>query len=153
MAGRMTRVVVGGTFGFLHAGHKALIARAFSLGDYIYIGLTTDSYVRKIKPGERLPRYAARKRALDAFARGLGKRFEIRPLEDRFGPSTKEDFDVIVVTKETLPAAMEINRVRTGKGLKRIRIVRIRHVLAEDGKPISTTRIINREVDGNGNLL
>lgn len=150
---REKRVIVGGTFGFLHKGHRALIRRAFRIGDYVYIGLTTDAYVGRKRHSKKLPSYAERKKELEAFAGRFKKRFVIKPLNDRFGPSASGDFDAIVVSRETRPTAVEINKVRKEKGLRLLRIVQIEHSLAEDGRPVSTLRIVNGEIDSKGRLL
>ncbi len=54
------RVIIGGTFAYLHKGHEALITKAFELGDYVCIGLTTDGYVKTVKPKEKIPPYKDR---------------------------------------------------------------------------------------------
>ncbi len=146
-------IVIGGTFGYLHKGHVALISKAFELGGFVYIGLTTDAYVRRVKPGENVPPYTERKAALDRLARSLRKRYAIGPLEDRYGPSTTEDFDAIVVSGETYKSALEINRIRKKSGLKELRIIKIAYVLADDLKPISTSRILSGEIDRDGRKL
>lgn len=147
------KVVIGGTFGYLHKGHRALLTKAFEIGDYIYIGLTTDKYVQTTKNAKKIPSYAKREALLRKFVEKLGKKFEIVPLNDRFGPATTADFDAIVVTKETLPTAMEINRIRETSGLPALSVVVIEFILAFDSAPISTTRIINGEIDRNGKLM
>ena len=38
----MTVSAVAGTFDVLHEGHKALIRRAFEVGDKVFIGMTSD---------------------------------------------------------------------------------------------------------------
>ena len=143
------KVIVGGTFGHLHAGHIALLRKAFEVGDYVYIGLTTDDYVRRLKDPQ-IPPYNERKRLVRKFAKGLGKKFEIRPLDDSFGPSTTGDFDAIVVTNETFPTAVRINEIRKENGLGELRIIRVDFVLAFDSAPISTTRIMRGEIDREG---
>ncbi len=144
------RVVVGGTFAYLHKGHMALLSKAFEIGDYVYIGLTTDEYVRRTKGHCGVPDYSSRERALMEFARGLGKRFDIVPLNDRFGPATTGDFDAIVVSEETFPIAQEINRLRRASKLTPLSVIRIGYVLAFDSAPISASRIIKGEIDRDG---
>ena len=148
-----TRVIVGGTFAYMHRGHRALLKRAFESGDSVYIGLTTDRYVRRMKLHADIPSYSARRSALIDFVKGYGKEFEVAPLNDSFGPSASGSFDVIVVSPETSRIATEINRIRRLKGLKQLRIIRIRYILADDYVPISTTRIVNGEIDREGRIL
>lgn len=145
------RVVIGGTFDHLHQGHIAMLKKAFSLGNYVYIGLTTDAYVKKLKKG-KIENYAKRRKKLEETVEKFGKKFEIMPLKDRFGPSTTVDFDVIVVTVETYRVALQINKIRKENRLKPLKIVRIKYVLAKDHLPISSSRIRNKEVDKKGNL-
>ena len=147
------KTIIGGTFGYLHLGHKALLAKAFEIGDYVYIGLTTDAYVNKVKGSEKIPGYSERESALRKFVEKFGKRFEIVPLSDKFGPSITGDFDAIVVTEETLPTAMKINRIRENSNLQPLSIVRIDYVLASDSMPISTTRIAKGEIDSEGKRI
>ena len=147
------RVVVGGTFGVLHRGHRALLSRAFGIGDYVCIGLTTDAYVHRVKGTYGIPSYDERRDALEGFAAGLGKSFEIVPIDDKFGPATRENFDAIVVSEETKAAAIEINAVRQSVGLSPLRIDVVTFVLADDAVPISTTRILVGEIDPEGHLL
>ena len=146
------KVVVGGTFGYLHIGHIALLSKAFEIGDYVYIGLTTDDYVRRLKD-PRIPAYEERERLVRRFAEEFGKKFEIMPLDDSFGPSATGDFDAIVVTEDTFPNAVKINSIRKKNGLRELKIVRIDFVLAFDSAPISTTRIMHREIDREGRKM
>jgi pantetheine-phosphate adenylyltransferase len=77
----------------------------------------------------------------------------IEPLNDRFGSALDADFDAIVVSEETLPVAMEINKLRRERGKKKVDIHQITCVLAEDGRWISSTRIWQREIDVHGHLI
>ena len=61
--------------------------------------------------------------------------------------------EAIVVSEETAPKAEELNRLRAQRGLRPLELVVIPMVLAEDGKPISTTRIRAGEIDRAGRLL
>ncbi len=145
------RVIIGGTFNHLHRGHIALISKAFEIGDYVYIGLTTDSYAKSMRHGDVVLGYQARRKAVERLARSLGKEFEINPLNDRFGPAPTGNFDAIVVSDETFPVAVEINAERRKSGLKPLSIVRIPTVMAADSVPISSSRIRIGEIDKEGN--
>ncbi|MFY9981188.1 MAG: pantetheine-phosphate adenylyltransferase, partial [Methanoregula sp.] len=79
--------------------------------------------------------------------------WEIEPLGDRFGSALDADFDAIVVSEETLPVAVEINRLRRERKLPKVDIHQITCVLAEDGRWISSTRIWRGEIDVHGHLI
>jgi pantetheine-phosphate adenylyltransferase len=151
--GKGMRVVIGGTFAYLHRGHQHLIRKAFEIGDYVYIGLSTDRYSSVVKMRETVPRYPVRKKTLTSFVKRFGKKFSVMPLEDKFGPSTTGKFDAIVVTRDTLHTALQINSIRKSRGLSPLRIFKVEFILASDSRPISTTRIVNGEIDRHGNVL
>ena len=148
--------MVGGTFDPLHAGHRKLLTRSFQLagaGGFVAIGLTTDEFARKkthpVRPFEE------RKRELEGFIRAKQFRagYRIEPLGDRVGPAADEDFDALVVSEETLPAGMEINRLRQERGRRKVDLHQISCVLADDGRWISGTRIYRGEIDPEGRLV
>jgi pantetheine-phosphate adenylyltransferase len=145
------RVAVGGTFEPLHDGHRALLKKAYELGE-VYIGLTSD-VMASHRYREVLP-YEQRKKALEQY---IHQKFGIQPniqkLCDPYGPAIREHFDYIVVSPESYPVATEINGLREERGLHPVKIVKIDYVLAQDGKPISSTRIKNGEIDEHGALL
>jgi pantetheine-phosphate adenylyltransferase len=147
----MVCVAIGGTFDVLHDGHKALLKRAYMLGDVI-IGLVSDEMA-----GEKLHvvnAYNSRKKSLIAYIKTLtGNDPLIVTLIDPYGPTLEQMFDYIIVSPETLPTAKEINALRSQHGLPAIKIVCVDFVLAQDGKPISSTRIHNGEIDEHGVLL
>ena len=139
------KVVIGGTFDILHQGHKALLKRAFGLGQ-VTIGLTSDAMARKIKK-RKTKFFQQRKKELEKFIKNDFKvKAKIIKIEDKFGPTLKENFDCIVVSPETYSTAVLINEERKKKGKKIIKIVKIRFALAKDGKPISATKILKSRI-------
>ncbi len=150
------KVMVGGTFDPLHDGHKQLLARTFALAGKdgrVVIGLTTDTFA-SVKSHPIRP-YPLRERELAAFlnAKHYPPIWNIEPLHDRYGSALDADFDAIVVSEETLPAAIEINNLRRQKKKRKVDIHQITCVLAEDGRWISSTRIWRGEIDIHGKLL
>ncbi len=147
------RVAVGGTFQPLHDGHKVLLRKAYELSKNVEIGLTSDEMAHRgrIRP---VKSYKERESALRDWIR---KEIRIEPrifkINDPYGPTLNEDYDYIVVSPETYPVALRINELRVARGKEPIKIYRVECVLAEDGKPISSTRVVKGEIDVHGNLL
>lgn len=118
----------------------------------VTIGLVSDE-MAKIWKKREVGRCEDRKKILEDWIKKIGKEAKIIGLNDKFGPTLKEDFDYIVVSPETYDTAVLINRERQRLDKKSMEIVKIEFVLAQDGKPISSTRIFNGEIDGEGRTL
>ncbi|WP_265112416.1 phosphopantetheine adenylyltransferase [Halosolutus halophilus] len=150
-------VALGGTFDPVHDGHRRLFERAFELGD-VTVGLTSDELAPKTRHVERRVRpYDERERRLaselDSFATEYDREFEIRTLTEPTGIATEPQFDYLVVSPETRDGGERINEIRLERGHDPLEVVVVPHVLAEDGDIISSTRIVNGEIDEHGNLI
>ncbi len=151
---RFRVVATGGTFDEIHAGHIALLARAFEVGDTVIIGVTSDEFA------------AARKKLNYDFDRRVANlkqtisdkfgdvRFQIAKLDNEFGPAvTTGDIGALVASAETQSKGAKLNEIRKKNGLPPAEIIAVEMVKAEDGKPISSTRIRTGEIDRDGRLL
>jgi len=142
------KVALGGTFEPLHQGHKKLIQVAMGLGE-VTIGITNDKMARK-KLRSVLPFEIRAENVRRYIIREYQLKPEIVRLDDPFGITLSSDFDYIVVSPETLSVANAINEKRKELGKKEIEIVMVDFVMAEDNKPISSTRIKKGEIDRYG---
>ncbi len=147
------RVAVGGTFNVIHKGHELLFETAFTVGDEVEVGLTSDEFARSIKSVLVIP-YFQRKANLAKFLERYGRPFSIVMISDMKGTAaTSETLGGIVVSPETRANADEINGLRRKNGLRPLRIFEIRQVKADDSGLISSTRILKGEIDKDGRLL
>jgi len=149
-------VVIGGTFDEFHKGHRALLMKAFEVGNHVLIGLSTDEFAEKLRKNHEIAGYEERLKELKDFLikNAFLDRAEIMPLKDPYGPTlSSSQLDAIVVSRETEPRAHEINDKREAKGLPPLAIMVIEMVPAENHVSISATRIRKREIDREGRLL
>ena len=147
---KYNKVAVGGTFDKFHDGHKKLLSTAFELGNQIEIGVTSDEF------GGLKGDIDSCKERIDNLKLFFEDKsnFNVVPLNDLFGTTIYEaDFDAIVVSEETEPNAVKINEIRESKDMNPLDIVIVSFVLAEDGNPISSTRIRRGEINKNGLIL
>jgi len=146
------KVIIGGTFDFLHKGHEIFLKKAFSLGR-VTLGLTSDKMAEKAKK-RKVCKFNERKKELQEFIKkNFAGKAEIIKIEDKFGPTLKEDFNYIVVSPATHKTALLINKKRVKTGKQPIKIIKINFVLTEDGKPVSATSIIKGRINKAGKLI
>ncbi|CAI9831597.1 Phosphopantetheine adenylyltransferase [Nitrosopumilaceae archaeon] len=150
----MGTAALGGTFDGIHRGHLALIGRALEISDGIIIGLASDVLAKRRGKAPTMPyeeRLEGLRRAVDSEFPGAT--YEIARLDDIFGPAVLDGrVDALVVSEETAGAGDDLNRLRATRGVRPVRVVVVPMVAAEDGSPISSTRIRAREVDAEGRL-
>jgi len=147
------RVAVGGTFNVIHKGHELLFETAFSVGDSVEVGLTSDEFARRIKSVAVSP-YFHRKANLARFLARFGKPYDIVMISDQVGTTaTSENISAIVVSPETRSVADDINARRKANGLPPLKVFCIKEVLAEDSGAISSSRVVKGDIDREGHLL
>lgn len=152
---RYSKVATGGTFDGLHAGHRRLLERSFELGDEVVIGLTSDEFARKHGKTPKRP-YSEREAELEGYlGRSFpGRRYAIAKLDDYFGPGiASREVEALVASPETGERVGAANALRAQRGFPPLELVVIDWVAAEDGEPISSTRIRNGEIDEEGRLV
>jgi len=156
MPKKFKTVAVGGTFDEFHKGHKALIMKAFEIGEQVLIGLCSDELVKKLKKPHPTAPYEQRLEELKAFLHehGFLEKAKIIPLHDVYGVTlSKGCAEALVVSKETETTAFKINEKRKELELPPLHIVVIEMIPSENHISISTTRIRRGEIDREGHLL
>ena len=152
---KYTTVATGGTFDHLHRGHVALLTRSFQVGEKVVIGLTSDAFA--LKEGKTPDQsYKERRTALETFIHQKfpGRKYLIAKLDDYFGPGiASPEVQAIVVSRETAKRVSIANALRGAKGFLPLEVVVVDYVLADDSKPISSSRIRKGELDAEGRLL
>lgn len=156
MSRKFSTVLVGGTFDEFHKGHRALIMKAFEVGERAMIGLSSDELARELRKNHAVATYEERLEELRNFLRrqGVFDRAKIVPLDTPFGITLSTTIaEALVVSKETESVGITINRKREASGLKPLALVVIDMIPAEDYVPISSTRIRHGEIDREGRLV
>lgn len=154
------RVGVAGTFGPIHDGHRALFQAALERGDDgVVVGISSDEFATETRrPDPRpIPSYEERKQAVIAALDALdqwGRDVEIRKFNDKFGFADDDpSLDALVVSPETDEEVAEINQRRAERHMPPLDAIVVPYTYADDGKRISSTRIVKGEIDEHGKLL
>jgi pantetheine-phosphate adenylyltransferase len=152
---RYRTAATGGTFDHIHRGHFALLAKSFEVGDRVVIGVTSDAFAAKEgkRPDQPYAKRVSELRA--AIAKAFpGREYLIAKLDDYFGPGiASAEVEAIVVSRETAKRVSIANSLRQAKGFPPLEVVVVDYVLAQDSRPISSSRIRKGEIDAEGRLL
>jgi pantetheine-phosphate adenylyltransferase len=153
---KIRSVTVAGTFDVMHKGHWFLLEEAFNVAETVFIGITTDEFAASMRKPHVIDPYETRLSDVKKYLqeKGILRRARFFPLADPYGPAIDNvDLEGILVSEETEARAEEINQIRVKKGKKPLLMFVMKMVLADDGKPISSTRVRRQEVDRYGRLI
>ena len=139
---------VAGTFNILHDGHKALLDRAFEVGDKVMIGLTSD---RMASQGRNASvSFDVRKKELEQYLSSRDN-YTIFEIDDIYGPrGIMDNVDILVVSEETLPNSEKVNEERASRGIKPLQISVVPLVISDDGEKISASSILEGRYSRSG---
>ena len=153
---RFLLAAIGGTFEVIHVGHLMLMLTAFRNAENVVIGLAGDELVAKLGKSHRVRMYHEREESLKKILAQHGwlGRCRIVRLEDPYGPTVEDpSIELLVVSPTTQHRAFEINSRRVERMLKPLKVIVTPLVLAADGQPVSTSRILRGEIDAEGRIL
>ena len=157
-ANKFDLVATGGTFDEIHIGHIALLSKAFEVGNNVIIGVTSDEFAAKTKGKNKIKHtYDQRVSTLkDIIQKKIGNSvsYKISTLDNEYGPAvTAVNVQALIASTETAKKGDKINEIRSKKGLPPIATISVDLVRAEDGSPMSSTRIREGEIDPSGKVL
>jgi inosine/xanthosine triphosphatase len=151
------KVIIGGTFNCIHDGHKALFDKAFEIGDFVLIGLTSDEMANRSRKLLKIIHFKSREKALIKFINKNypGKKIKIHEITEVYNETLtkKVEADVIVASEGKKLIIDKINKIRKKNKLKPLDPILVPYILAEDDTPIKSTKIINGEMDVHGRIL
>lgn len=135
---------VAGTFDHFHAGHRALIDEVFRQAEHVSVGVADSElsahklYHTSIEPLDlRLQTVEDYLKIQNYIDRATI--FELKTIE---GIALEDPtLDAIFVTPDTVANAEKINYQRVTNGMTAMEIITVPMVAADDGQPLSSTRI------------
>lgn len=146
-------VALGGTFDRFHKGHRAMLDRAFTVSKTVSIGVATEELYKDKFLGGTIEPFTVRKKYVRDYLskKNWLDRAKIIGFSDFKGPlDKKKSVEGIIVSRQTLPNAIRINRMREDARIPALKTIIVEDVLASDGKMISSARIRGGEMDREG---
>ncbi|KAG8716200.1 hypothetical protein FRC11_007374 [Ceratobasidium sp. 423] len=113
--------ILGGTFDYLHPGHKILLSMAaWITTSKLIVGVTDDTLLTKKANKQYIQSITERTASVTSFVRMFKPSIECDavPIQDVYGPTGWEpDIQALVVSRETLGGASSVAQLRSEKSL------------------------------------